>query len=285
MCSLRNFCSFLVVVLGVLGYFLQPYLSYGPPLDVVEFKKKYGFGKALVTGAARGIGAEFADQLGGMGIDLILVSRRKETLEPTAEKLRKKHGVEVRTIELSFGHEGDTDELIRAVEGEVISLYVNNHAATNLAFETDLKNRNFWIFEDFELSYQTIYVNYIGALKLCYYFGNKMAEMRKGGIILVSSASALKPMPYLATYASSKAALTSFGNSFSYEMESFHVDVITANVGATDTPALRETTTPETLAIIPYQTTEQVVDETFAKTWLLSILQQWLPEQSYGMGF
>ena len=46
-----------------------------------------------MTGAARGIGAAFARQIAELGIDLVLVSWRKETLRLTVDAIRKEYGV------------------------------------------------------------------------------------------------------------------------------------------------------------------------------------------------
>jgi len=52
----------------------------------MTFKEHYG-PWALVTGASSGIGAESSNQLAELGLNLILVARRKERLEDLAGRL------------------------------------------------------------------------------------------------------------------------------------------------------------------------------------------------------
>ena len=47
---------------------------------------------ALITGASSGIGEVFAEQLSKEGYPVILVARRKERLQQTADKIEKQGG-------------------------------------------------------------------------------------------------------------------------------------------------------------------------------------------------
>lgn len=57
-----------------------------PRLNLV---KRYGGGWALVTGGSEGIGFAIAEELAKEGFNIILMSRSKEKLEATREKLLK----------------------------------------------------------------------------------------------------------------------------------------------------------------------------------------------------
>ena len=48
-------------------------------------------GAALITGASAGLGAEFARQLAGKGLDLVLVSRRIEKLSEVKCGIESEH--------------------------------------------------------------------------------------------------------------------------------------------------------------------------------------------------
>ena len=65
------------------------------------FTEKYGRW-ALVTGAAMGLGAEFARQLAREGLNLALVDIQKEPLSVTSKTLSREFNVEVRPIVLDL---------------------------------------------------------------------------------------------------------------------------------------------------------------------------------------
>jgi short-subunit dehydrogenase len=55
---------------------------------------------ALVTGASSGIGREFARQIAGSGINIVLVARREDLLREVGVEFSKRFGVEHRVIVL-----------------------------------------------------------------------------------------------------------------------------------------------------------------------------------------
>ncbi len=63
----------------------------------MTFVERYG-PWALVTGASAGIGAEFSRQLAAMGLNLILVARRRERIEELAGWLESTSKIQVKTI-------------------------------------------------------------------------------------------------------------------------------------------------------------------------------------------
>ena len=60
--------------------------------------------RALITGASAGLGVEFARQLAGRGVDLLLVARRADKLEAVAEAMRKAHGIDVQIFADDLSH-------------------------------------------------------------------------------------------------------------------------------------------------------------------------------------
>lgn len=93
---------------------------------------------ALVTGASRGIGAETALALAKQGCNLLLHSRRTESLCAVKEKAEAQ-GVEVMTFAADFSVPGAADALLEqiALAGAPVDILVNN-AAVNLSVDREL---------------------------------------------------------------------------------------------------------------------------------------------------
>jgi short-subunit dehydrogenase len=66
--------------------------------------RKYG-PWALVTGAAQGIGAEFAEQIADAGLNLVLVDIDEDRLRARCLSLREKRPVEIRPVVLDLRRE------------------------------------------------------------------------------------------------------------------------------------------------------------------------------------
>ncbi|MGI9288986.1 MAG: SDR family NAD(P)-dependent oxidoreductase, partial [Pseudomonadales bacterium] len=92
-----------------------------------NFRQKYG-PWALVTGAAEGLGAAFAEELAKLEMNLLLLDRQAEALEQTADKLNQQYGVKVKTLVVDLNRP-DFLEKITAVTNEIeLGLFVSNAA-------------------------------------------------------------------------------------------------------------------------------------------------------------
>ena len=78
--------------------------------------------KALVTGASSGLGRDMACYLDSLGIDLILVARRKERLEELKNKL--KGNVVIETFDLS--KIDNVNKLYDKYKDDDIDILINN---------------------------------------------------------------------------------------------------------------------------------------------------------------
>jgi 3-oxoacyl-[acyl-carrier protein] reductase len=54
--------------------------------------------KAIVCAASKGLGRACAMSLGRAGVDLVITARTRETLEQTAEEIRKETGAKVTAV-------------------------------------------------------------------------------------------------------------------------------------------------------------------------------------------
>jgi len=188
-----------------------------------SFLEKYG-SWAVITGASSGIGVEFAKQIAALGLNTVLVARRKARLEALAKELESQYKIKTLCVECDVAEDGFQNIILDATKDLEVGLMVNN-AGINCEgqfFRGDL-NRNM----------QMIQVNMKAPFVLAYEYGKKFVEQKRGGIIFTSSISAFNAHPYLSHYAATKAYILSLAESMNYEFKDKNVDVIALCPGMT----------------------------------------------------
>ena len=184
---------------------------------------------ALITGASSGIGKEFANQLAANGFNLILVARRIHQLEEIGKQLAYNYSIQYKTIESDLSESSSIDKIIQATNDFEIGLLISN-AATG-------KPRNFFSVEESELKY-IIQLNAISHLSLTHYFGKRMAERKRGGVLLVGAMGAKDGIPYMANEAGTKGYIQSLGKSLHTELKEFGLHITVLETSPTETPVL-----------------------------------------------
>jgi uncharacterized protein len=99
-------------------------------MNVALDKKRFG-PWALVTGASSGIGKEFARQIAGSGINVVLVARREDLLKEVGVEISKRYGVEHRVVVLDVSREDFIRQLAPATADLDIGLVVSNAGTGN----------------------------------------------------------------------------------------------------------------------------------------------------------
>jgi len=193
------------------------------------FSEKYGRW-ALVTGAAMGLGAEFARQLAREGLNLALLDIQEELLTLTSQALSHEFHVEVRPVVLDLAMPNFLPGLIASTCDLEIGFLVNNAGISAIGHFLDVP---------LEKHLSILAVNARAPLILAHHFGRLMRERKRGGIIFVSSMSALTGTSYVSEYSATKAHDLALGEALWQELRSSNVDVLTTIVGATDTPGWR----------------------------------------------
>lgn len=182
----------------------------------------------LITGPARGIGAETARRAAARGARLSLVGREPERLAALAAELGPGH----------VWFEADvTDQasLDRAVAGTADALggidvvFANAGIASNGTVAVT----------PVEALVRTLEVNLIGVVRTISATLPHVTE-RRGYYLLMSSASALAPLPSMAPYSASKIAVERYGDILRMEVAHKGVDVGVAHPSWIDTDMVRD---------------------------------------------
>jgi len=183
---------------------------------------------ALVTGASSGIGEELARLAAADGCDLILVSRRQETLESLARELSVAHGVSARVIAADLNDPEAPRRIVEEIEKEKIpvDILVNSAGlgAYGRFFETDLAKQ-----------LEVIRVNVAALTDLTGRILPGMIARRRGRILNVASTAAFQPGPYMSVYYASKAYVLSFSEAIAEELRGTGVTVTALCPGPTPT--------------------------------------------------
>lgn len=184
---------------------------------------------ALITGASSGIGESFAENLASQGFDLVLTARRKQKLEELGVKLQEKYKIQCKIIQADFSKPESIPMLIRAVSALDIGLFISNAGAARPGK---------FVQQSMESILELVQLNALTHLHLTKHFAQKMAQKRKGGIILVGAMGAAEGIPYMAIEAGTKSMVEALGKSLNTELKEHGIHLTVLIPSPTDTPAL-----------------------------------------------
>jgi len=190
------------------------------------FAQKYG-SWALITGAAMGLGAEFALQIAKKGISIIAVDHNLEALKATTQHLQAQTKVDVLPVHLDLARTDFLEILLPQIEAYEIGLLVNNAGISKIGYFTPQSK---------EFLAQQLHINTKVVLLLTHHFAQQMQARKRGGIIILSSGAGELSSAYNATYSATKAFDLKLAESLWAELKPFGVDVLGFMPGPTKTP-------------------------------------------------
>ncbi len=201
-------------------------------MSAESFSNRYG-PWAVVAGASEGIGASFSRKLAARGTNLVLIARRADPLEELAAELRATHAIEVRVQPLDLGSPDVVEGLKTATEDLDVGLLIYNAAYSPIGAFIDI---------EVDDHLKAVDVNVLGVLRVSHYFGRRLAERGRGGLILMSSMSGFQGTAMVANYAATKAYDTVLAEGLWWELGQRGVDVLACIAGATLTPSYESST-------------------------------------------
>ncbi|KAA6438415.1 SDR family oxidoreductase [Dyadobacter flavalbus] len=182
----------------------------------------------LITGASGGIGEALARKLAARKHNLVLVARSAQKLAILSKELMEKYGMQAEFITADLTKPEACFQVFEETQRQnwEIEMLVNNagvgsggeFAALSLQSELDL-----------------LQLNNASLLAMTHLFLQPMRRRKSGTIINVASMASFIPVPYMATYAASKAFVRSFTEALTQECKPLNIRVMLFAPGLTRT--------------------------------------------------
>jgi uncharacterized protein len=188
---------------------------------------------ALVTGASSGIGKAIAAQLAANGTHLVLVGRRRDRLEAFAAEARAKGKIQTEVFPA---------DLACAEAPAQIFEYTRSK---RLAIDLLINNAGFGVYgslhgTDVARQLEMVQVNCAAVLHMTHLFLEPMIERQRGDILITASVAAFQAVPYLATYAATKAFDLLLAQGLAEEVKKYGVNVCALCPGSTTDTEFKE---------------------------------------------
>jgi len=206
----------------------------------------------LITGASSGIGETFARKLAAQGHDVLLVARSEDKLIALCNELGLNHNVRAQYLVADLSQPDAPARLLEETRERnlEIDLLINNAGFGSMGEFGKL---------DLNRELNMIDLNVRSLVELTHLFLQPMLKRGSGSIINVASTASFQPVPFMATYAATKAFVLSFSEALWEENRTYGVKVMALCPGVTETgffDASRMKRPPGRIS----QTSEQVVD-------------------------
>ena len=182
---------------------------------------------ALVTGASAGIGAALAEELAAGGTHLLLTARRLDRLEKLAADLRKKYGIQAQVFAADLAKREAPERILEYTKekGLRIDLLVNNAGFGQYGELHKVEKQRL---------VDMVEVNCTAVVHLTRLFLPDMVARRGGDVLIVASTAAFQAVPYISTYAASKAFDLYFAEGLAEEMKPYGIRVCALCPGSTE---------------------------------------------------
>jgi short-subunit dehydrogenase len=182
---------------------------------------------ALITGASAGIGVALAKELAAGGTQLVLTARRKERLEELARDLADKHKIKTFVFVADLAETGAPQKIhdFTAENNIEIQLLINN---AGFGAYGELPS------VDITRLLDMVQVNCTAVVHLTRLYLPEMVARRSGDILILASTASFQAVPYISTYAATKAFDLLFAEGLAEEMKPYGIRVCALCPGSTE---------------------------------------------------
>jgi short-subunit dehydrogenase len=206
----------------------------------------------LITGASSGIGEAFARKLAARGRNVLLVARSEDKLITLCNELGRLNSIRAQYVGIDLSLPDSPKELFEETQrrGLAIDMLVNNAGFGSFGDFSKL---------DLARELNMIDLNVKSLVELTHRFLTPMRQRRQGAIVNVASTAGFQAVPFMATYAATKAFVLTFSEALWEENRPHGIHVMALCPGVTETnffEAARGTKPPARVA----QSPEDVVE-------------------------
>jgi short-subunit dehydrogenase len=182
----------------------------------------------LITGASSGIGEAFARKLAARGHNLLLVARSEDKLMQLCNELGRVKSIRAQYVAMDLSKAGAPQRLFEETKKREleINLLINNAGFGAVGEFANL---------DLARQLNMIDLNVRSLVELTHRFLLPMRERKNGAIINVASTAGFQPVPFMGTYAATKAFVLSFSEALWEENRPYGIKVMALCPGVTDT--------------------------------------------------
>jgi uncharacterized protein len=181
---------------------------------------------ALVTGASAGIGKALAKELASGGANLVLTARREGRLEALARELAAEYKIRAESVVADLAKPSSPEQIYGFTEGKglEVALLVNNAGFGQYGEFQSVEPQRLL---------EMVQVNCSAVVHLTRLFLPGMVARRSGDVLIVASTASFQAVPYISTYAATKAFDLYLAEGLAEEMKPYGVRVCALCPGTT----------------------------------------------------
>jgi len=182
---------------------------------------------ALVTGASAGIGEALAEELAQGGTNIVLTARRKDRLDALARRLAATYKIQTQVFPADLADPAASERIFAFTrdKGIEIDLLINNAGFGKYGeFHSVAKERLL----------EMVQVNCAAVVHLTQLLAQGMVARRRGDILILASTASFQAVPYISTYAATKAFDLLFAEGLAEELKPYGIRVCALCPGSTE---------------------------------------------------
>lgn len=182
---------------------------------------------ALITGGSAGIGVALANELAAGGTNLVLTARRQDRLEELARSLESKYKIKSAVFAGDLADPAGPEKIYEFTREQKIEveLLINNagFGAYGELHTVEAKRL-----------LDMVQVNCSAVVHLTRLFLPAMVQRRSGDVLILGSVASFQAVPYISTYAATKAFDLLFAEGLAEEMKPYGIKVCALCPGSTE---------------------------------------------------